>query len=326
MKHRWADLQSTRLVLCVCALCGTLLLPYWRIDRAALDVCFVVDISGSMNAADYSQAGQPVSRLVHVRDVLQKTFARLPCGTQVSLGLFVERRTTVLFAPLDVCEHAGLLVAALASLDSRMAWAADSNIAYGLYDAFERAGEYDSQLVFLTDGHEAPPENPAYRPVFEGERGRVAGFVIGVGGPVPVPIPKFNELGQPAGFFGAEDVPQASRFGLPPLSVVGTEGYDARNAPFGRQPAQGQEHLTWVHENYLRELAQTTGLGYEWLAGQQDLYDVLQTLPRHRHTPIPTPLSKVFAGLALVLLIEAYRAGLPKPVSKAATARRMGRT
>jgi mxaL protein len=285
-----------------------LVFPSIELPHAVGTYLVIVDITRSMNTVDANLNGHTISRFAAVKAALHDVLSRLPCGSRIALGMFTERRSTLLFTPIEVCEHFGAIDAALQAIDWRMAWAADSSIAYGLYNAIGLAAELRSNLLFVTDGHEAPPENASYRPVFTDEPGQVGGFVIGVGGSVPTPMPKFNEQGEPSGFYTEAEIPQASRFGLPPEDARERAGYDPRNAPFGREAGHGQEHLSYLHEPHLRELAAITGLHYAPLRDGADLVEQMLTHGRSTTTLALTDISAWFAGAALLILIFTYGA------------------
>ncbi|WP_454918451.1 vWA domain-containing protein [Xanthobacter sediminis] len=199
----------------------------------------VVDVTGSMNVRDTSQDGQPVSRLDAVKSTLRELAARLPCGSRLGLGIFTERRSFLLFEPIDTCADFAPLDGAIAALDWRMAWEGDSYVARGLYSAIDLAAPLDADLLFFTDGQEAPPLSYTGIPSFPGEKGKVGGLIVGVGGTTPVPIPRFDNFGHEIGFYGPADVPQENRHGPPPENAETREGYHPRNAPWGAELAGG---------------------------------------------------------------------------------------
>ena len=49
----------------------------------------------------------PRTRLEQAKAAAVEALARLPCGSEVGLGLFTGHRTLVLFTPVEVCEHYG---------------------------------------------------------------------------------------------------------------------------------------------------------------------------------------------------------------------------
>jgi mxaL protein len=282
--------------------------PVWPLSRATFDAVAVIDITRSMNVRDYTWAGQPVSRLAFVKAALADALPRLPCGSRLGLGLFTERRAALLFRPIEVCQGHAVLRAAIEAIDWRMAWDADSRIADGLYDGLKLMADGGADLIFLTDGQEAPPRNLRYRLPYADLRGKVRGAVLGVGGLTPSPIPKFDEKGEAAGFYGPDEVPHQARFGLPEKAPEETEGYHARNAPFGNAFETGSEHLSSLKEDYLRELANEAGLGYRRLTRADDLLDELRHPVRARTQTMATDIGWLFAVLALIALTAAYLA------------------
>ncbi|WP_363345553.1 vWA domain-containing protein [Methylocystis echinoides] len=270
------DFRDPRLILLALAaglLIMTLVTPQWRAARSSYDLLAVVDITGSMNVRDYAAAGRPISRLERVKAALRALIAGLPCSSRVALGVFTERRPFLLFEPVDVCEDFSPLEAAIAALDWRMAWEGDSRISAGLFRAIDMARELKTDLLFFTDGQEAPPLPASGGPVFEGKAGETRGLIVGVGGYELSPIPKFDDRGREVGFVSIDEVPHESRFGLPPKDAEQREGYNARNAPFGATAAIGVEHLSSVKEAYLRTLSEKTGLGYVHLDDKAGLLD-----------------------------------------------------
>lgn len=270
------DLRDPRLILLTLAaalLVATFVAPQMQMTRPGYDLLAIVDITGSMNVRDYVASGKPISRLERVKAALRELIVGLPCPSRVALGVFTERRPFLLFEPIDACADFSPLEAAIAALDWRMAWEGDSRISAGLFRAIDMARELKTDLVFFTDGQEAPPPPASGGPVFEGKAGETRGLIVGTGGYELSPIPKFDERGREVGFVAIDDVPHESRFGLPPKGAEQREGYDARNAPFGATAAVGVEHLSSVKEEYLRLLSEKTGLGYVHLDDNARLLD-----------------------------------------------------
>jgi mxaL protein len=283
MNFSLRDHRTLCLLLAVAAMAVLFARPVERQKQPVYNLTFIVDITRSMNAADYTVGGRAVSRLKFAKQTLRDLLVKLPCQSRVGLGLFTERRSTLLFEPLEVCGSFAEIDDAIAKIDWRMAWAADSNIAHGLKNTLEMLKNRDSAVVFLTDGHEAPPPNPRYRPDFSELKGKVKGMIVGAGGMIAVPIPKFDSRGEAAGYYTAEDVPHRSSFGESNLDPSQIEGYNARNAPFGSAEATGSEHLSALHETYLEELALAAGLKYTRLSGADTLAEAVQ-LPEFGQT------------------------------------------
>ncbi len=279
--------------------------PTQNQPRPIYNVTFIIDITRSMNAADYQLDGQTVSRLEYVKYSLRGLLAKLPCQSKVGLGLFTERRSTLLFEPIEVCQGFNEIDTALAQVDWRMAWAADSRIAIGLLNTLQMLEKLDTHVIFITDGQEAPPVNPRYRSDFAAVKGKAKGMIIGAGGLQAVSIPKFNNKGEPDGFYRPDDVPHRSTFGESDLNPEKIQGYNARNAPFGNDSSLGSEHLTALQESYLQALSAEAGLRYQRLTDAEALAMALQ-IPEfagQKLAAVDVRWQMALAALGLVVLV-----------------------
>jgi mxaL protein len=308
MFRRLRDLRLALLLIALAALGVALARPTWTRRRAAYDLMFVVDITGSMNARDYMIDGRPASRLQTVKHRLRQLIAQLSCGSRTGLSIFTERRSFLLFEPIELCGNFAAVDGAIAALDWRMAWEGDSHIASGLYSAIDVSLNVGADLVFLTDGHEAPPLPYSGRPSFEGDPGKVKGIIVGVGGLSLIPIPKFDDEGREIGFWTMTDVPQENRNGLPPPDASSRPGWNPRNAPFGGEIATGTEHLTSVREEYLQTLASATGLGYVRLTDDAQLDTALAEHARTRAIETRVDMRPLLAAVALTALLAIFAA------------------
>ena len=302
MPQRLRDPQFWLLCAAAVALGIALAHPTATLQRAAYDILLVVDITGSMNARDYVSNDVPISRLERTKLAARELVADLPCRSRLGLAIFTERRSFLLFEPVELCGNFPAIDAAIDALDWRMAWEGDSYVAQGLYSAIDLAHGARADLIFLTDGHEAPPLPTEDATSFAGEKGQVVGLIVGVGGLATVPIPKFDERGHPAGFWSMSDVPQENRSGLPPPDAASRAGYNPRNAPFGGEAAVGTEHLTSVREEHLQKLASITGLSYLRLGDGEDLSSAFVRQSHPRLLRSTTDLGVVPTAVALAML------------------------
>lgn len=252
----------------------TLANPALNLPRNTYDFIFVLDITGSMNVADAGPTGARQRRLAFGKQLIRKALEELPCGSRAGLAVFTEHRTFLLFAPVEICENHLVISTMIDAIDWRMAWAALSEVAKGLYSGIETvttlaamAGEGgaagDTHLVFMTDGHEAPPVHPALRPKFRGQASDVGGLIAGIGGSKPVPIPHLDEDDQVVGYWAQDEVMQVDRYSVGRPSTQGGEamaGIDSSDV--AERIARGAEHLSSLHESYLQQLAAETGLDY----------------------------------------------------------------
>lgn len=304
-QHLWR-----RMLLIGCLLCLTLAWwrPTWMRDHAAYRMLLVVDITGSMNVRDYQHQGRPQSRLARSQQTLVALLQQLPCGSRAGLAVFSERRSFLLLDDMEVCRNYSPLSQAIQTLSWRMAWEGDSHIAKGLYSALQLAQGQRADLIFITDGHEAPPLPHTGIPEFDAKEhaSETRGLILGAGGPALSPIPKFNEQGEEIGFLSADEVDQENRLGLPPSGSQEREGWHPRNAPFGAAKAQGQEHLSSVKSTHLQTLAAKTGLQYEALDGVETLLPVIRRDFRADTVRSPQSTRPAWLGVALLCLVLYY--------------------
>lgn len=292
--------------------------PSMMREVALRDLLFVVDVTGSMNVRDYDVAGSPASRLDVAKSEIARLLRGLPCGSRVGLAMFTERRSFPLFAPAEVCANSAPMVETIGALDWRMGWDGDSHVAAGVQSAIRLASSMQADLVFLTDGHEAPPLPYAGRRPMNTDAA-LGGVLVGIGGAKPSPIPKYDEYGREIGFYSVEDMVHGSRVGMAPPTASSARGFHPRNNPYGEDDLRGTEHLSAVRTEYLRQMAAEAGLAYAPLDRGPALAEAISRASRARLTETRVPLDWIFALLALAALVAAY------PTSEASRWRARGR-
>ncbi|CAA2137862.1 vWA domain-containing protein [Hyphomicrobium sp. ghe19] len=315
-----------RMILLLAALAATIAaiigIHVIRNQRIAT-VLAIVDITGSMNTRDMGKPRGSLNRLEAARDALVDLMQDIPCQSRLGLGVFTERISFLLFNPVEVCGNYDALERAISGLDWRMAWQGDSYIAKGLYSGIDIASSLKSDLIFLTDGHEAPPLPFTGVPEFEGKPGAVKGLIVGVGGSEKVPIPKYDDEGRQIGVYNQSDVPQDNRIGAAPKDAELREGYNPRNAPFGALPASGDEQLSSVKAAHLQDLAARTGLSYVGLQNVGSVSPQLFSATEPRILEIDTNMAYVPAMFALLLMMAIYGMSLfeslPRPRGRTAS-------
>lgn len=317
MVHLARDVRFVALLLAATLLAASVAISKVQRQRDVYDVLAFVDVTGSMLVRDMT-AGTPqaVNRIDAAKHALHDLLAALPCQSKLGLGIFTERRSFVLVDPVEVCENFAPLSGAIAALDWRMGWEGDSMVTKGLHNAISLAAPVKADVVFLTDGQEAPPLPPGSGPPeFEGKIGEVKGLVVGVGARSKSPIPKFDDEGRETGSYGADDVPQENRTGPPPPDAESRPGYHPKFAPFGSEPPTGDEHLSSVRFEHLTSISSKAGLAYVELSQTPDLMAAVARHAHTRSTTVEADLRPYTAGMALLCLIAAY--AWPRPHSGA---------
>lgn len=263
-----------------------LVIPTVKWPRNTYDYMIVFDISQSMNVEDYELAGTPVSRLRYARDAARSAIRKLPCGSRVGWAAFTGYRTMLLLAPVEVCENYNDLLASLEKIDGGMRWSEASEISKGLYWAVRAAEETEStpNVVFLTDGQEAPPIDAGMAPpmLSDLKGSAIRGWIIGTGGYAPSPIPKVDEEGRRKGYWRSYEVIQST-------------------APGDESKVLG-EHLSGLREPHLQTLAKLTGFEYARLNDANTLRMVLRDERFARKRPVETDIKWLPLSLALLML------------------------
>ncbi len=299
-------------------LAGCLFAPSWPIERDLYDEIVVLDVTQSMNVPDAQIGSAAASRLDAAKHALREILARLPCGSRIGWGAFTEHRLLLLIEPIEVCAHLGELRATLAAIDHRIAWSGNSEVAKAVHASIRTARQVPGTpaLVFVTDGHEAPPLNPRYRPRFDGQPGEVAGLIVGVGSLLPSRIPKIDPSGRPLGYWGADEVLQTDPRSLGRAGSLSGEqlvddGAEPAATPLpGATP--GSEHLSALREAYLQLLAGETGLRYHHFASTDALAAAMTDASLARPVVARTPLAPLLALVALGLLLARHRRALQR--------------
>jgi mxaL protein len=310
---RWPTKIDARWCLAAAALALAIsfLDPRVSLQRDLFEHVVVLDVTQSMNVTDTLIDGRPVSRLSYAKDALRAALPELPCGSKLGWGVFTENRSYLLLAPVEVCANRAELRDVLARIDGRMAWSGNSEIAKGLHSGITigKALPGKPSLVFVTDGHEAPPLAPGQRPSFDDKPGELPGVLVGVGDPLHAsPIPKTDPLGRPLGLWTADEVQQSDPRGRG-ASVAGEamiESSAAADGVVGLGATPGSEHLSSLREPYLQLLAAEGGFTYHRLRNAEALADALRAPALARPLTVAASARVALIALALVVLLLPY--------------------
>jgi len=290
--HGVFDKESRAFVAALLLLSVALFLPAFQWPRDTYTWLVYIDITQSMNVEDYELDGAAISRLAFARQAVRRAIRDLPCGSRVGLGAFADYRTLLLLAPVEVCGNYNDLLVSLNYIDGRMRWRNASEIAKGVSWAIRGAREIGegANVVFVTDGQEAPPLRPSVQPIFDDVKpGEVHGWLIGAGGDTPRPIPKTDRNGNSLGYWSAQDVIQ--RLGEPA---------DAKASP-------NREHLSALREPYLKSIAQQVGFEYARLSKPASVSEAMLDSRFAYRKPVPIDLYWIPAAAALLILALRFR-------------------
>jgi mxaL protein len=282
----FADRQW-RVTLALLLLIVSLAMPPVTFTRDTYSYIVTFDITQSMDTQDVGTSDAPTSRLELARTAMREALAKMPCGSKVGWSVFTGQRTMLLLPPTEVCGNFDGLLGSLNGIDGRMRWSNWSRVAEGgIYSAVTVAQNVgrDSAVIFFTDGQEAPPVLPSNDRVRDITRGKVGGWLIGVGGDQPANIPRSDANGNRIGYWRAQDVIQ-----VPTIPGVKTT-------------SESHEELSELRGPYLELVAGRIGFAYLRLTSPASLTGALLD-PRLAHPePVATSLRWCPALLALLLL------------------------
>ncbi|SIT41071.1 conserved exported hypothetical protein [Paraburkholderia piptadeniae] len=281
--RRWWQLPLASLLLA-----AAVWMPPVQFTRPIFRYVVTFDITQSMDVEDVSMGGKPVSRLDFARAAMSDALQHLPCGSEIGWSVFSNQRSLLLLAPVEVCSNYDALLSSLDQITGKMRWVNSSVIAQGgLYSAIRAAAElgHNTDIVFVTDGQEAPPVAPNETSVRDIPQGLVHGWLVGVGGDQPAPIPKTNADGVRTGFWRADEVRQV------------------QPTPDAPATAESHEELSELRETYLEAVAGHLGFGYKRLVAADSLRAPLTDARFAHPTPVATNVRWCPALLALVLLV-----------------------
>jgi len=188
---RWLVLVLIWLAMIVALAKPTLHGEPVTVTRSARDLLLAVDLSGSMDTRDLTDAaGASASRLAVVKDVVGDFVARRQ-GDRIGLMVFGAAPYVQVPFTLDT----SLVTRLLAETETRMA--GDSTMlgdAIGLaIQIFQRSEASDRVLVLLTDGNDTGSEVPPLTAARIAAERHITIHVIGVGDPTLAGEQRLNE-------------------------------------------------------------------------------------------------------------------------------------
>lgn len=201
--------ENYETVLYLCAVTFLLLAlikPEIQLKQEVHNYLLIADVSQSMNAEDMKVSNLAVSRLAYTQHLMKAVLKTSPCGTYISVGAFSAENVALLLMPLEVCANFDIINDTIDHLQWRMSWAGNSRITFGI-KAAEATFDYlniPAQMLFFTDGDEAPKANSINKLDLSGVRIGNNIIFVGVGGNTPAPIKRFNANNEFVGYWGTD--------------------------------------------------------------------------------------------------------------------------
>ena len=277
-----APRRNVLVLLAMLALVVCVFMPLRVMPTPNYTFMVTFDISQSMNVRDVLLDGAPASRHAFARESARELLQALPCGSRLGWSIFTQRRVLPLVKPVEVCEHYAGLLTSLDLVDGRMRWANGSSVGRGLHQSIRSAHDIDGEItvLFLTDGHEAPPLRPDMPAMPSTDRYEVDGLIAGVGGDTLSRIPKLDDDGNITGYWQPDEVVQN----------------------WQEASGEGNEELSSRRDAHLRDLGQLSGLEYVALEKPGTLAAAARVPRFATVSEAPVDYRWIPASLALLLL------------------------
>lgn len=289
------------LAFAVLLLLTAALRPTLPMQRNIYSYLLVVDITQSMNTEDMKLNGKTVSRIAYTRQLLHDTVSSLPCGTKVAIAYFAGASAALQYSPIEVCANFAAIQDNIDHLEWRMGWSGNSRLRQGAQSIahLTRSLGEPSQVVFFTDGEEAPRLHAFNTLDLAGFQGGKGWLVVGVGSEQGAPIPKYDENNKLLGYWSAES------FALQPgVAQISQENFGTRDD--GVALMDSSRAYSKLDEEYLKKYSVEIGSDYIRGDSVATVLSAIAAMKPARRDVAPVEIHGWLAGLAGLLLLGAY--------------------
>ncbi|PPC94156.1 MAG: hypothetical protein CTY33_05000 [Methylotenera sp.] len=309
MKQLLKNQDSVLLIMALALLILALFRPTIPLKRDLHNYLFVVDVTQSMNTVDMPINGEPASRLAYMRHLLKNTIAELPCGTNVSLSVFSAESVALLFTPIEVCKNYDAIQDSVAHLEWRMAWRGNSRLRFGMQSvtAILSSLSAPAQVVFFTDGDEAPKLNATNKTDLSTWQGGQDWLIVGIGGDEPFPIPKLDSDNKVLGYWAYSNSIMA------PSQVISEDSVGTRDDSIATDDYN--RYLSKLESAYLQELSAEIGARYKRATHSESLLSAMRDQPPAGHDTTRFPLDWLLILGAIGMVLAQYRHNLASKLS-----------
>jgi len=289
------------LLACFACLLIAVLKPTAMIKHNIYSYFIVLDITQSMNTADIKEHGKFISRMDYAKKMLSETLSGLPCGTKVGLGLFSGVNVVALYTPIELCENFSSLQDTLDHAQWRNAWTADSRIREGLLASAQVMNNFPepAQLVFLTDGEEAPKLHAFNTRDLSTFQSGDGWLIVGIGSLNGGAIPMYNDKNQHIGYWSHESMQLA-----PGAAPIAAAGILQRKSDLAESPQD--RYVSKLAESYLQSTSKEINAQYIHAESAHQLIEAMKNQKPARREKAPFSLAWLMASLAGFVLLSAY--------------------
>lgn len=275
--------------------------PTVPVKRDIYSYLMVTDISQSMNVKDATLNGSLVTRMEYQQFLLHRIIGEMPCGTQVSIGLFAGVSVAALYTPIEVCENFAAIEDTIDHLDWRTGWSGNSRLRESVVTLAKliRSFPEPAQVVYFTDGEETPKLHVFNTRDLTGFQGGKDWLFVGIGSDKGTPIPKMDAHNQIIGYWANES------FAMQPgVAQISQDNIGTREESVASDT--NDRFLSRLDEKYLSSLAKDVNGNYVNGDSVQNVLAAMQKQPPARRSKAAFELKWVFASLAGLSFLAAY--------------------
>ena len=301
MKQLAKNQDGIFLLIALILLIAALFKPTIPLKRDLHNYLFVVDVTQSMNTADMYANEAYISRLAYTRLLLKDAVAQLPCGTNISLSVFSAESVALLFTPIEVCKNYDVIQDSIAHLEWRMAWRGNSRLRFGMQSvtAILSSLPAPAQVVFFTDGDEAPKLNATNKTDLSSWQGGQDWIIAGVGGDEPFPIPKLDSENKVLGYWAYSNSIMA------PSQVISEDSVGTRDDSIATDDYN--RYLSKLEGTYLQELSGEIGAKYIRANSAENLLNAMKAQKPAGYDTTRFPIDWLLILSAICLVLVQYR-------------------
>ncbi|PKO47707.1 MAG: VWA domain-containing protein [Betaproteobacteria bacterium HGW-Betaproteobacteria-22] len=294
--------ETALLIAAALFLLLALIKPEIQLKQEVHNYLLLADVSQSMNAEDMKIGNKEVSRLAYTQHLMKEVVKTSACGTYVSVGVFAAENVALLFMPLEVCKNFDVITDTIDHLEWRMAWSGNSRMTFGV-KAAEATFEYlniPAQMLFFTDGDEAPKANGINKLDISDVRIGKNVIFVGVGGHDPSPIKRFNANNQLVGYWGTDAAAESAGGGI----MYNDASKDDPDPPVAY--AEFDRFLSKLDVEHLKDMAEEIKGQYIEGMDKPEFYQFVQSQAPAAKFVTAYSVRWIFLIIAALLILATY--------------------
>jgi len=287
--------------------------PSIPVNQSLYNYILIADISQSMNTEDMKINQKTVSRLDYTKHIMSRLVEDFPCGTKVSIGMFAGVSVSATYSPIEVCENFSNINTTISKLDWRASWSGNTRIRESVINLARliRSFPESAQVVYFTDGEEAPKLHVFNTRDLEQFQGGNDWLFVGIGSNEGAPIPKYDNKNQLIGYWSNDS------FALQPgIAQISESNIGVRD----NKVASGatDRYMSKLDSEYLEKLAKEIGGFYVDGQSYRDIRKEMKKQPPAWKAPDQFYLQPILCFLALLFFIARFisKANITSLISK----------